>query len=187
MKTINDIDFEIKKEDFEFNYQKSLTKRLDILDDNFDQGIINEIVLWKVNRYAELSVETLCLINSISTTADIIDVALTKRVLKCLIKEPGIQLPMASTILRFRNPKIYQIIDQRVYRLLYGVVLKMPLYVSDKNIDSQIDLYLGYLTKLKIVSESIGIPFDEADRILYLLDKDDRVNGKIKLLNYGKA
>lgn len=38
-----------------YQYQPKLTKYLDGLDAQpFGQGIVNEIVLWKVNRYARL-------------------------------------------------------------------------------------------------------------------------------------
>ena len=53
IKTIFDSDFEISSDDFEFNYQKSLTSKLDSDIGNFDQNKLNEIVLWKVNRYAQ--------------------------------------------------------------------------------------------------------------------------------------
>ena len=107
MKTTNNIDFEINCEDFPYKYQEELTDKLDAISSDFNQETINEIVLWKVNRYAELSEESLKLINSIPTTSDKIDINLTKEVLMSLINEHGIQLPMATTILRFRNPKIY--------------------------------------------------------------------------------
>ena len=40
------------KLDYEFDYQKSLTTKLDKLNSDFNQEIINEIVLWKVDRYS---------------------------------------------------------------------------------------------------------------------------------------
>ena len=90
---------------------------------------------------------------------------------------------MASTILRFKNPNIYQIIDQRVYRLIYkNKQLTINAYPSDKNLNYQIELYIKYLTELKKVCDSLKIPFKESDRILYMADK--RVNKGIKLNNY---
>jgi hypothetical protein len=39
----------------EYNCQRDLTKRLDDLADfNFTRELINEIVLWKVNRFVSL-------------------------------------------------------------------------------------------------------------------------------------
>jgi len=184
MKTTNNIDFEINCEDFPYKYQEELTDKLDAISSDFNQETINEIVLWKVNRYAELSEESLKLINSIPTTSDKIDINLTKEVLMSLINEHGIQLPMATTILRFRNPKIYQIIDQRVYRFLYpDKTLQIPSYNSEENKKIQIDLYLKYLVQLRNESMRLSIPFEKADRIFYLLDK--KLNKEFKLKNFG--
>ncbi|ADQ78211.1 hypothetical protein Palpr_0049 [Paludibacter propionicigenes WB4] len=184
MKTTNNIDVEINCEDFPYKYQEELTDKLDAISSDFNQEIINEIVLWKVNRYAKLSVNSLRLINSISTTSDKININLTEEVLKSLLSEPGVRLPMASTILRFRNPKVYQIIDQRVYRFINsGNPLPIPANKSEKNINSQIKLYFQYLEKLKHESVRLSIPFEKADRIFYLLDKDK--NKEFNLKNFG--
>ena len=186
IKTIKDIDFEVDTEKFTFKYQEKLTQKLDSTISDFDQNTINEIVLWKVNRYAELTEKSLKLVNSIILTSEKMDEELTAEVLRSLINEHGIQLPMASTILRFKNPKIYQIIDQRVYRILYGNTLKLPPPNSEKNTEFQIGLYIKYLYKLRVASENLNVPFEMADKILYELDKDDRMNKNIKLKNYGK-
>jgi hypothetical protein len=56
---------------------------------------------------------------------------------------------MENWNLRFRN-NIYQIIDQRVYRIIYeGQTLKLKTYPSEKNINEQIDIYLKYLLDLR--------------------------------------
>lgn len=83
---------------------------------------------------------------------------------------------MASTILRFKNPNIYQIIDQRVYRFIYGI--EMPKYFS--SIEKQIDFYIEYLQKLKQVCIEKGIDFNLSDRIIYELDKLHNKEIKIK-------
>ena len=104
-----------------YNYQSDLTSKLDKLDTDFNQEIINEIVLWKVNRYAAVDNETLNLINQIKKDDTQINPELTGAILLRLLskEQKGFRLAMASTVLRFRNPKIYQIIDQRVFRFLY--------------------------------------------------------------------
>jgi len=56
--------------------------------------------------------------------------------------------------------------------------LKIPSSIKD-----QIDLYLDYLLKLRDVCKNKNIPFKDADRVLYEVDK--KVNKKIKLKNYG--
>lgn len=176
MKTINEI--EISKEQLgneKYNYQPNLTLKLDELKGDFNQEIIDHIVLWKVNRYAEISDDTYSLLNSIKKEDVLLDQDLTKKILEKLLSTSGIQLAMASTILRFKNPKIYQIIDQRVYRMIYGK--KMPKYFS--SIEDQINLYLEYLQKLQNVCVEKGIKYELSDRIIYELDKEFNKDEKI--------
>lgn len=116
------------------------------------------------------------LLNQISKEDKEINIDLTKKLLWKLLATPGIRLPMASTILRFKNPNIYQIIDQRAYRFLVGIDLKN--YFS--NIEQQIEYYLEYLTELRIKCEEKKIPFEKADKVLYQLDKENNSGHKIK-------
>lgn len=173
MKTIFDIDY--NSEEIEFDYQSKLTRRLDIISGDFDQSIINEIVLWKINRYAELNESALDLLNQINKRSKKINIELTKKVLEALLNTKGIKIPIASTILRFKNPKLYQIIDQRAYRFIYKKELKIPNRTA-----GQINLYLDYLSKLKEVCAECNIPFHHSDRILYSLDKKHNKNDKLK-------
>ncbi len=139
MKTINEIiptEKDLKNSDY--NYQIELTAKLDDLDSDFDQDIINKIVLWKVNRYAHLDTETIKLINQVKKTDKEINSELSEAILFKLLQQKGIRLAMASTILRFKNPSIYQIIDQRVYRFIYGKDLEYPI----TNISEQVKIYL---------------------------------------------
>jgi thermostable 8-oxoguanine DNA glycosylase len=182
-KTIFDLDFQIVDTDYNFNYQTDLTARLDQQTTAFDQNIINEIVLWKVNRYANIDTNTLQLVNSIDSNATTIDTDNTKKILQELLNTKGIKLPMASTILRFKNKNIYQIIDQRVYRIIYkDKKLKLTQYLNDTNMAMQIELYLQYLKDLADVCKKINIPFDKSDRILFIADR--RINKDHKLDNY---
>jgi hypothetical protein len=182
-RTIFDNDFQIVPEDNEFDYQRNLTEKLDNSTESFDQGLINEIVLWKVNRYTNVDNDTLKSLNEIDPNSTILDTEKTKIILKALIQEKGIQLPMASTILRFKNKNIYQIIDQRVYRIIYkGKKIKLKTHPNEKNLNDQVDLYIQYLQDLKRVCEKLKIPFDRSDRILYMADK--RINKGISLENY---
>lgn len=176
-KTISDMEVgEIDTSLKDYKYQPKLTKKLEGLSDDFTQEIINEIVLWKVNRYSELDDETLNLLNQISKEDKEINIDLTKNLLRKLLATPGIRLPMASTILRFKNPYVYQIIDQRAYRFLFGNDLKN--YFS--NIEQQIEYYLEYLTKLRIKCNEKKIPFEIADQVLYQLDKENNSGHNIK-------
>lgn len=182
---IGDPEFQLDRQlDWEFNYQKDLTVQLDQAPEEVDQHWINEVVLWKVNRYAKPAQNTIDLLNQINPTATAVDHQLTRSVLNALLETKGIQLPMASSILRFRNPQIYQIIDQRVFRVLYpGKVLKTSQYNSAKNREEQIEMYIQYLEDLRLACESLEIEFELADRVLYMADK--RLNKSISLSNYG--
>ena len=64
--------------DEEFKFQKELTKKLDNISADFDQNIINEIVLWKVNRYANLKDELISELNSLNSKSTEIDIDKTK-------------------------------------------------------------------------------------------------------------
>ncbi|WP_167598666.1 hypothetical protein [Leeuwenhoekiella sp. ZYFB001] len=185
-KTVFDKDFDIIEADKEFTYQQDLTALLDADQKAFDQNKLNEIVLWKVNRYAAFDDKLIALINSVRPTDTEIDLDKTRELLKLLLKTKGVQLAMASTILRFRNKFIYQIIDQRVYRIIYPEqTLKISSYPSETNIDKQIDLYIKYLKDLHSVCDNLKIPFEESDRILFMADK--RVNKRHRLSNYGNS
>jgi hypothetical protein len=163
----------------EYDFQVDLTKKLDgVAGKKFDQEIINEIILWKVNRYAVLDNKTLSLLNSIGSEGGELNVTLTEEILGNMLKTKGIRLPIASTILRFKNPNIYQIIDQRAYRYLYGEELSLQP-PTNKNIDSQIQLYIRYLKDLKDVPTKTGWDFTMLDRILY--SKDIKHNPGLKI------
>ena len=168
MKTIKNIgeieNIESILEDYSF--QPVLTKKLDTEKSNFDQETINEIVLWKVNRYAQISKGCLSLINQIDPNTLELDVKLTTEVLTELLSTKGIRLPMASTILRFKAPKIYQIYDQRVFRYLYGSNL-----TSSTIVEKQIATYIKYLKDLRKECQVNDIEFMLADRVLYQADK----------------
>jgi hypothetical protein len=161
--------YQYAKEDYK--YQPDLTETLKKVKNNYrvTQSVINEIVLWKVDRYAELGQTSLDLLNAPEIMQKSLDIHFTANILKSLLSIPGIRLPMASTILRFRNPGIYQIIDQRAYRMVYP----KKVFKHSKNIDKQIQLYLEYLKKLReICAENKNWEFRNIDRILYLKDKE---------------
>lgn len=174
--SLTDIDYNFS----DYKYQPELTEILDGIDTDFNQDIINQIVLWKVNRYAPIDVETMKLINRISKKDTEIDIALLGEILLRLLHsdQKGIRLAMASAILRFKNPKIFQIIDQRAYRFVCGKELKYDL--KDKN--SQICLYTDYLSKLKEACKLYNVDFENADRVFYAMDKKN--NKEINLNGY---
>ena len=158
----------------DYRYQRELTERLDALSPQpFTQEVINEILLWKVNRWAKLSGGALAALNSVKgiqpkSHRD------AKAALATLLHEPGVDLPMASTFLRFRNRKAFQIIDRHAYRAVYGK--DYPLYFSSSD-DTKIDLYFDYLDALFDLAVKKNVEFDILDRVLYVFDK--QVNGKL--------
>ena len=157
-----------------YQYQPELTECLDALGSRpFTQDVINEIVLWKVNRYAKLSEDALAALNSVR---DIQPKSHRKaeEALTILLREPGVDLPMASTLLRFRNPKAFQIIDRHAYRAVYGE--DYPLYSSSGD-SAKLVLYFDYLDALFDLVENKTVKFDILDRVLYIFDK--QVNGKL--------
>jgi len=81
-------------------------------------------------------------------------------------------LPMASTILRFVNSSVFQIIDDRVYRVLFPGENKYPskpVEITESYLDNNVEIYFRYLDKLSEICDK-NFPFVDADRILYKLD-----------------
>ena len=161
----------------EYDYQPKLTKKLDALNsDDFNREALYEIILWKLNRFPQIDDELLVKIQTLSKLKPKAHRS-SKETLKELLACHGIRLPMASTILRFINPSTFQIIDDRVVRVLCeeskeGKQEKIPIKpqkMNDRYLERSCDVYFGYLDKLHKISDS-SLPFEGADRILYLLD-----------------
>lgn len=158
----------------DYNYHPNLTSYLDSIEDKtIDQALLNEIVLWKLNRYVTLT-------ETNSTSVDVLknlepgEHRKGRESLEGLLNTHGIDLAMASTILRFRNPKVFQIIDRHAYRAIYGE--KYPLYPASRNY-RKIELYWGYLDKLVELARNKNLNFKTLDRLLYEFDKQE--NGKL--------
>ncbi len=188
IKTYKDIDtFDYNPE--EFTYQQWLTTELERkVPQQIYQDTINEIVLWKVNRYVQLKPETIDLLNAIDPEATQLEDVHVHEVLEQLLNTDGVRLPMASSILRFRNPRLFQIIDQRAYRVVYGKELPAS-YTSKgygkaknygKSVNERVEFYLDYLKELQKVAIEKGWKFEDLDRILYMLDKKINNEKKIK-------
>ncbi len=171
---------ELCEDDFKYDYNPDLTNELDNIRGDFDVNIINKIALWKLNRYPRLTDELIRRLNKIGNDEEHKEEH--KKLLVDLLKCSGVQLPMASTFLRFKNPKFFQIIDQHVYRLLTGNELSLPLPNSESNREKICQFYFRYLEDLEKKCKELEIPFEKADRILYKADK--RINKDVKLKNY---
>lgn len=158
----------------DYRYQPDLTDHLDGLGRQpFEQDVINEIVLWKVDRYAKLTPSDLEVLNGV------VDISpkshrTAKAGLATLLRVPGVDLAMASALLRCRNRSAFQIIDRHAYRAVYGE--DYPLYASSSD-ESKIDLYCRYLDALFELADSKQIDFETLDRVLYVFDK--QFNGKL--------
>lgn len=156
----------------EYNYQRELTAKLDALKPNdLDFKTFYEIVLWKLNRFPRLQEGLLEELKEVGTLEPM-QHREAEATLRKMLKSPGIALPMASTILRFLRPSVFQIIDDRVYRLIFPAKAKFPAKRKTMNkqyLVTSSDIYFDYLDELHKLS-SINLPFEKADRILYELD-----------------
>jgi hypothetical protein len=151
-----------------YAYQPGLTATLDDLIGDIDGAKANEIVLWKVNRYVPLGEATLSSLNGLASLRGG-EHREGETCLRLLLGEKrGVRLPMASTFLRFRNPKVFQIIDKRAYRAVYGT--KLPTYGRGR-VDNSVHLYFEYLDNLRSLARERKVRYQDLDRILYVFDK----------------
>jgi len=146
----------------DYNYLPEVTQHLENMKiEEFNRQWVYEMMLWKLNRFPQIEDS---LIQELQTLKDIQPghhregFEIFKKLLTC----KGFGTPMASTIFRFLNPQVFQIIDRRAYRALFAT--KLSDYESQK-----IDTYFDYLDKLWEVCDE-DLPFDQADKILYQLD-----------------
>lgn len=172
--TISNYDKSVDKFYSDYLYQTNLTNHLDNLSEiDFSQELINEIVLWKVNRYVSLKSGMLRKLDGLKTLRSGHH-RQSKDVLDNLLNTHGVDLAMASTILRFRNPGVFQIIDRHAYRAVYG--RKYPLYPYHSN-SRKITLYFNYLDELVKIAKEINLEYEILDRLLYVFDK--QLNGSL--------
>lgn len=150
----------------DYRIYPNLTQKLDAGGWNFSQELVNEIVLWKISRYVEIPANVFESLNRLrSLQAG--EHKKAKTVLSSLLGCDGVRLPMASTILRFANPEVFQIYDRHICRAMWGTCQK----VAPKNPEKAVQKYWNFLEDLAAQCEQLGIPFREADRILFEFDK----------------
>lgn len=156
-----------------YDYQKKLTDELDQLKPaHVDFETIFKIVLWKVNRFPYINEDQ---IKKLKKVSNFTEHKQAEALIKELLMIEGIALPMASTILRFINPNVFQIIDERAYRVLFPDQKKYPSKpqkITDGYLNNSIAIYFAYLDKLHEICDEKLLPFKFADRILYELDKE---------------
>ncbi|WHI45965.1 hypothetical protein [Microbulbifer sp. VAAF005] len=156
----------------EYNYNPVLTEELDNLDPEcLNNETFFKIVLWKLNRFPYISGD---LINTLKEVSNIEpgQHEQAREIIRSLLKTSGIALPMASTVLRFLNPRAFQIIDDRAYRVLFPGDPKYPtkpLKITEGYLNKSINIYFNYIDRIHEIS-SDTLPFEDADRILYQLD-----------------
>ena len=92
-----------------------------------------------------------------------------KLVLLGLLQHEGVDLPMASTFLRFQNADVFQIIDRHAYRAVFGEAY--PHHAATPA-DHKVSSYFTYLDALHSLAASSGSQFRDLDRILYIFDKE---------------
>ena len=157
-----------------YKYLSELTKKLDKLQDKIlDQNNINEIVLWKVNRYVEIPNGIFSKLEKIKELKNGQN-RNAESLLIDLFQIRGIDLPMASTLLRFKNPEVFQIIDRHAFRAVFGKIYS--LYTSS-SINKKVEVYFEYIDKLIELCNLKNLEFNTIDRLLYVFDK--RINGKL--------
>jgi len=160
-----------KKLMLEYNYQSDLTSKLDDFSaELFDRELLYEIVLWKLNRFPDIDdvlLKDLKILASLQPKQHRESLLLLKRLLSC----HGICIAMASTIFRFLNPDVFQIIDDRAFRVVCvnKKIPTKPMQITEKYLDKSCEVYFDYIDRLHEICND-ALPFKEADRILYLLD-----------------
>ena len=139
---IKNLEIELQKASCKKDYQPQLTNELDKYDEDFTEIHLLKIVLWKLNRFPQYKDSLFSMLNDLKNNYSDGKMAI---ILKQLLDIKGIDLPMASTILRFLVPNKCQIIDQRSYRILCGTELKLST-IKEKKVEKYID-YLEELNK----------------------------------------
>ena len=138
-----------------------------------NRDIINEIVLWKMNRSPSITEELIDAIlglNNIATPLQAVASNQPETVLEQLLQTKGIQLPMASTILHFYYPEVYPIIDQRAYRELYGIDYPKTMI----KVSSLVEIYMNYIRDCYDYQQKNcpELSFSLIDKVLYQMDKE---------------
>ena len=151
----------------EYKYLPELTASLQQAGrEPFSQEMINEIVLWKHNRYVRVPPELNRRIDELARLAPG-NHRQAEGVLKDLLQVNGVRLAVASTILRFKNPSVFQILDRHAYRAVYGKLFRD----TTTNLSRRVNIYFEYLDRLIDLCQSRDLEFESIDRILYVFDK----------------
>lgn len=138
--------------------------------------IVNEIVLWKVNRQVSFGNDKE-LLNDIWNLENVKIAEMdsfsdewaqkTEEIVRRMLVCRGIKMPMASTILHFFHPSTYLIMDQRAYRVIFKE--EMPNNPSPQMYTMYLKKCVKYYKDQKLNPD---IAFELLDRYLYQMDKE---------------
>lgn len=157
---------------------KERARNVDASDYEQNRDLINEIVLWKLNRSVQIKDETIKKIHLLSQKVnhplEAVNCTDVENVILELLDAKGIKIAMASTILHFYYPMIFPIIDQRAYRELTSD--ELPEYHGKDKNQKYMELYVDYIEKCYVFNTEIlpEADFEYIDKILYQLDKDKK-------------
>ncbi len=146
--------------------------------------VLNEIVLWKVNRIVDVDDEVLLktfqYCNNVKGPEDVLsnEQQIKEIVEKLLSAKKGIRIAMASTILHFFNPNAFPIIDTRAYRAIH---CDEPSNKIPQGKSEAVDCYIKYIKDCLEIWKNgcegvrslneCGKGFEYIDRYLYQCDK----------------
>ncbi len=138
-----------------------------------NKDIINEIILWKINRMPVIEDSVIEEIVNLPSKISPLEASKSNKSYEIIVRllcSKGIKLPIASTILHFYYPNIYPIIDQRAFRELY----KKEYPHHQKDCDKLAKLYLNYIKDIYEykIKNCPKISFKDIDKILYQIDKE---------------
>ena len=157
---------------------KSDGDTIEISKEEYNRLIINEIVLWKINRLPRihpLSEDKHKIVEAILEFDSNKDKEDKEKLLKSMLECKGLGLPVASAILHFYYPETFPIIDQRACREAFCKDDKDAYKtLKSQSIEKLVDLYEKYISKLWELSEYDDKKFENIDKVLYQIDKNKK-------------
>ncbi|NMD85294.1 hypothetical protein HF882_01715 [Victivallis vadensis] len=158
-------------------YNSGLTVKIDAFNlpehpESWSREKLYEIVLWELNRYPQIDDALFAELGRIAglKRADARKAAPT---LKKLLQCRNVGLTMATAILRFINPAVFQTMNRRNFHVVLGSEEEYPdppAKLTPAFLDRVCDCYFRYLEALRELTGD-GFDFEVADRMLYQVDK----------------
>lgn len=152
--------------------------------------LIYRAILWKINRTINVSNELIERLFSLTNLSFEENEEQVIEVLKYLVNQKGIRLPMASTLMHFLNPNQFPVIDTRAYRAIMLWKNKKEYKFDIQNFSKQENVGKVYKEYVQLCREfyeeeisnrEYNIDFFDIDKVLYMMDKKNKtLNGKEK-------